>query len=124
MAAVRRIAVLDVGRTHTRLAVLEAANGAVLSVDTWSSAASLAGPYPHLEVERTEVDTSIELETKIKLNVGFPSKALTDSQLPVDGVGLARLEFILTSEVGVHPLLVDVPQLVEALPRHGVEPGG
>ena len=54
MAAVRRIAVLDVGRTHTRLAVLEAANGAVLSVDTWSSAASLAGPYPHLEVERTE----------------------------------------------------------------------
>ena len=54
MAAVRRIAVLDVGRTHTRLAVVEAANGAVLSVDTWSSAASLDGPYPHLEVERTE----------------------------------------------------------------------
>jgi len=58
-------------------------------------------PY---EVERERIDTSEELETKIKLNVGFPAKALADSQLPVDGVGLARLEFILTSEVGVHPL--------------------
>ncbi|MEM6571287.1 MAG: phosphoenolpyruvate synthase [Planctomycetota bacterium] len=61
------------------------------------------GLHP-FEVERTEIDASMELETKIKLNVGFPAKALTDSQLPVDGVGLARLEFILTSEVGVHPL--------------------
>ncbi|MEO0476931.1 MAG: putative PEP-binding protein, partial [Planctomycetota bacterium] len=61
------------------------------------------GLHP-FEVERTEIDASVELDTKIKLNVGFPAKALTDSQLPVDGVGLARLEFILTSEVGVHPL--------------------
>ena len=56
------------------------------------------------EVVTTEIDLDTKLETKIKLNVGFPGKALTDSQLPVDGVGLARLEFILTSEVGVHPL--------------------
>ncbi len=55
-------------------------------------------------IEETEIDLSAELKTKIKLNVGFPAKALADSQLPVDGVGLARLEFILTSEVGVHPL--------------------
>ena len=61
------------------------------------------GIHP-FEIERTEIDTSVELETKIKLNVGFPAKALEDSQLPVDGVGLARLEFILTAEVGVHPL--------------------
>lgn len=61
------------------------------------------GIHP-FEIERTEIDTSVELDTKIKLNVGFPAKALEDSQLPVDGVGLARLEFILTSEVGVHPL--------------------
>lgn len=61
------------------------------------------GIHP-FEIERQEIDTSVELETKIKLNVGFPGKALEDSQLPVDGVGLARLEFILTSEVGVHPL--------------------
>jgi pyruvate, water dikinase len=56
------------------------------------------------EIVTTEIDLDQELETKIKLNVGFPSKALADSQLPVDGVGLARIEFILTAEVGVHPL--------------------
>jgi len=62
-----------------------------------------AGAHP-FEVVTDEIDLDQELTTKIKLNVGFPGKALTDSQLPVDGVGLARLEFILTSEVGVHPL--------------------
>ncbi|MEO1699278.1 MAG: phosphoenolpyruvate synthase [Planctomycetota bacterium] len=58
-------------------------------------------PY---EVAHEKIDTSVQLDTRIKLNVGFPAKALADSQLPVDGVGLARLEFILTAEVGVHPL--------------------
>ena len=61
------------------------------------------GRHPFQVVEH-EFDAKTKLATKIKLNVGFPSKALVDSQLPVDGVGLARLEFILTSEVGVHPL--------------------
>jgi pyruvate, water dikinase len=61
------------------------------------------GVHP-FDIEEVEINFDTELETKIKLNVGFPAKALADSQLPVDGVGLARLEFILTSEVGVHPL--------------------
>jgi pyruvate,water dikinase len=56
------------------------------------------------EVDRTEMGDMEELETEIKVNVGFPDKALHDAMLPVDGVGLARLEFILTAEVGVHPL--------------------
>ena len=61
------------------------------------------GLHP-FEVDTIEVDTSLELDTKIKLNVGFPDKALADAMLPSDGVGLARIEFILTSEVGIHPL--------------------
>lgn len=61
------------------------------------------GRHP-FRVESLEIDTSVQLKTKIKLNVGFPGKALRDSRLPVDGVGLARIEFILTSEVGIHPL--------------------
>ncbi len=58
------------------------------------------GRHP-FEIEESEIDTTTKLETKIKLNVGFPAKALADSLLPVDGVGLARIEFILTAEVGV-----------------------
>jgi len=60
------------------------------------------GVHP-FTIERTEIE-EVDLETKIKLNVGFPAKALSDARLPSDGVGLARIEFILTAEVGVHPL--------------------
>ena len=56
------------------------------------------------EIEEVSFDEDIDLMTKIKLNVGFPTKSLTDSKLPVDGVGLARIEFILSSELGIHPL--------------------
>ena len=55
-------------------------------------------------IEKIEINFDEDLETKIKLNVGFPTKALADSMLPVDGVGLARIEFILSAEVGIHPL--------------------
>jgi len=62
-----------------------------------------SGIHP-FEIEEIEIDTDTELNTKIKLNVGFPTKSLVDSQLPVDGVGLARIEFVLSAEVGIHPL--------------------
>ena len=62
-----------------------------------------SGEVP-FEVEEVSFDEDIELSTKIKLNVGFPTKSLIDSRLPVDGVGLARIEFILSSELGIHPL--------------------
>ncbi|NNM33111.1 MAG: phosphoenolpyruvate synthase, partial [Gemmatimonadetes bacterium] len=62
-----------------------------------------AGNHPY-EVDRVEIDTSEVLSTRIKLNVGFPDKALSDAMLPSDGVGLARVEFILTAQVGIHPL--------------------
>ena len=76
------------------------------------------GEHP-FDVETVEIDLDQELETKIKLNIGFPGKALQDSRLPVDGVGLARIEFILTSEVGVHPLaLFYYPELHDFL-EHG-----
>ena len=55
-------------------------------------------------IERVVVDELDELSTLVKLNVGFPDKALRDAMLPSDGVGLARIEFILTAQVGIHPL--------------------
>jgi pyruvate, water dikinase len=56
------------------------------------------------EVEEILPDRLPETQTGIKLNVGFPGKALHDAMLPSDGVGLARIEFILTAQVGIHPL--------------------
>ncbi len=63
----------------------------------------LRGIHP-FDVRRVELRHRGSLSTGVKLNVGFPRKALHDAMLPSDGVGLARLEFILTSEVGIHPL--------------------
>ena len=45
-----------------------------------------------------------ETRTKIMVNVGDPDTALRVSSLPVDGVGLARLEFLIGGVVGVHPM--------------------
>jgi pyruvate,water dikinase len=42
-------------------------------------------------------------ETKLYLNVGDPHQALRFSSLPADGVGLARLEFIINNSIKVHP---------------------
>lgn len=56
------------------------------------------------EVIVVAADDIPETRTGVKLNVGFPGKALQDAMLPSDGVGLARLEFILTAQVGIHPL--------------------
>ena len=75
-----------------------------------------SGEVP-FEIEEVSFDEDMELKTKIKLNVGFPTKSLIDSKLPVDGVGLARIEFILSSELGIHPLAFvhhdDLKQYVE-----------
>jgi pyruvate,water dikinase len=45
-----------------------------------------------------------ETKTKIMVNLGDPSLAYKHAQLPSAGVGLARMEFIFASHVGVHPL--------------------
>jgi pyruvate,water dikinase len=58
------------------------------------------------------------------LNVGFPTKSLADSLLPVDGVGLARIEFVLSAEVGIHPLtFIHYQELLEYLENGEVGAG-
>ena len=54
-------------------------------------------------VEETELDAMPEIGTKIMMNVGTPEQAFTFAQLPNEGVGLARLEFIINRQIGIHP---------------------
>ncbi|HUW29876.1 MAG TPA: phosphoenolpyruvate synthase [Sulfuriferula sp.] len=58
-----------------------------------------------LEVEVTEVTLGklAEPPVKIMMNVGNPERAFDASQLPNHGVGLARLEFIINNQIGIHP---------------------
>ncbi len=56
------------------------------------------------EVERVDLENIPKTHTKIMMNVGIPEKAFTECQIPNDGVGLAREEFIINSHIGIHPL--------------------
>ncbi|TNF95098.1 MAG: phosphoenolpyruvate synthase [Gammaproteobacteria bacterium] len=55
------------------------------------------------ELTRTDTGEMPELPTKIMMNVGNPGRAFAFSRLPNEGVGLARLEFIINNTIGVHP---------------------
>ena len=55
-------------------------------------------------VEETQLDDLPQTKTQILLNIGNPEEAFSLSPLPCDGVGLARLEFIIANLIKVHPL--------------------
>jgi pyruvate,water dikinase len=64
------------------------------------------------DVQRTDLSAIGRPATKIMMNVGNPDEAFALSFVPNDGVGLARLEFIINNTIGVHPMaLVRYSQL-------------
>ncbi len=63
-------------------------------------------------VERTEVADMARPATKIMVNLGDPDVAFKTSFLPNDGVGLARMEFIITESIKAHPLALLHPDRV------------
>lgn len=54
-------------------------------------------------VSEESMELAEKPRTLLMLNVGNPELAFTAAQLPSDGVGLARLEFIINSSIGIHP---------------------
>jgi len=55
------------------------------------------------DVISTNVGDMPELPVKIMMNIGNPGRAFSFSRLPNHGVGLARLEFVISTTIGVHP---------------------
>jgi pyruvate, water dikinase len=67
-------------------------------------------------VESTELAEMPDIPVKIMMNVGTPDQAFAFSRLPNAGVGLARLEFIINRQIGIHPkALLELDQLEEPL---------
>ncbi|MGD9774702.1 phosphoenolpyruvate synthase [Diaphorobacter sp.] len=85
-----------------------------------------------LETEVTEVQRGAmpPIKTKIMMNVGNPQLAFDFCQLPNEGVGLARLEFIINNNIGVHPKAIldypnvdaDLKKAVESVARGHASP--
>lgn len=113
------------GRTcHAAIIARELGIPAVVGADGATDALARAGEvtvscsegetgyiYEGLLEFRVEASESGDLEdipVNIMMNVGTPDQAFSFSHLPHRGVGLARLEFIIAREIGIHPLaLVD-----------------
>jgi pyruvate,water dikinase len=85
-----------------------------------------------LETEVTEVQRGAlpPIPVKITMNIGNPHLAFDFQSIPNDGVGLARLEFIINNNIGVHPKAIldypnvdpDLKKAVESVARGHASP--
>lgn len=66
------------------------------------------------EVTRVAAETIKRPRTEVMLNLGNPELAFRTAMLPNDGVGLARMEFIINDHIGVHPMALVAPDKVTA----------
>ena len=63
-------------------------------------------------IDRVELDAMPEVGMKIMMNVASPDRAFSFAALPNEGVGLARVEFICSNVIGIHPrALLDYPDV-------------
>ena len=61
------------------------------------------------EVQEVALNELPKLDTKVMVNIAEPSRALHVSMLPTDGVGLARIEFIINNAIKIHPMALVHP---------------
>lgn len=74
------------------------------------------------EVKRTSVKNLKRPKTKMMMNIGSPDHAFTYAQIPNDGVGLAREEFIIDSHIKIHPLaLLHFDKVTDPVARKQIE---
>lgn len=101
-----------VGREHGVPCVVGTGNGTALlrtgqevtvSCAEGEEGLVMEGCLPYL-TQTVNLRNLPKLSTKIMVNLGNPNQALKAAMLPVDGVGLARLEFIIAEHVKVHPM--------------------
>lgn len=87
--------------------------GDTLTVDCSSSSLGkvYSGALPY-HVDKVDLDTFPRPKTHIMLNLANPDQAFMAARIPCDGVGLARLEFIITEHVKVHPMAVAHPEKI------------
>ena len=68
----------------------------------------------NFDIHKIKVESNMELPLNMMLNVGNPESSFSSSLLPNKGVGLARMEFIVSNYIKIHPLaLCDYPKIRE-----------
>ncbi len=80
--------------------------GTLVTVDTTGSAGVVTAGKAKIVMREHSLGMLPKTKTKVMVNIASPEIAFENSFLPVQGVGLAREEFIIASNIGVHPLAV------------------
>ena len=88
-------------------------NGQEVTVD--SSSGKIGNVYEGIikfDILEHHLNKIPKVDTKIMVNIGSPDEAFKNHNLPAEGVGLGRLEFIIASHIGLHPnVLIDYKKL-------------
>jgi len=93
---------------------LKIKNGAEITVDCSEGVGRIYEGALKFKVDELKLDNIPRPKTKIMMNAAIPEKAFQQGQIPNDGVGLAREEFIINSYIGIHPLaLIEYNKLKE-----------
>jgi len=89
-------------------------NGDEITVDCSEGVGRVYEGMLAYEVKQISKENLPKTKTKIMMNAAIPEKAFLQCQIPNDGVGLAREEFIISSHIGIHPLaLLEYEKLKE-----------
>ena len=91
-------AIVGSGDATTKLS-----NGQMVTVDTTGSEGFVFDGALSFTTKKHNITKLPKANTKLMVNVATPETAFEKSFLPVEGVGLAREEFIIASEIGIHP---------------------
>ncbi len=73
------------------------------------------------EIEETDLSNLPRPKTEIMMNLGNPDQAFSLASLPVDGIGLARMEFIINEYIKAHPMALVHPDQVDIDTRKQLE---
>ena len=101
-------AVVGIGNRHD----LHDGDTVTLSCAEGDVGRAYRGEIP-FEVETIALDQLPTTKTKMMINLGSPEQAFRLSSLPCDGVGLARMEFIVNEHIKVHPMALACPHKVD-----------
>jgi pyruvate, water dikinase len=79
-------------------------NGSHITIDCSEGTGRIYEGLLKYHVDEVKLDQLPTTKTQIMMNVGVPEQAFQQGQIPNNGVGLAREEFIINSYIGIHPL--------------------
>lgn len=70
--------------------------------------------YVDFNIEEVDLDKLPSIDTNIMLNLATPESAFKWWKLPINGVGLARMEFIISNHIQIHPMALAHPERIES----------